>query len=78
MNETKYETRMIQMIVVPEGDALYSERSTTITIVDEAAGEFVAITQPEGSGVKFDHDEWPTIRDAVDSMIEATRQNPEK
>ena len=38
-----YETRVTQLTVAPEGEAIFSEAATTITIDDEAAGEFVKV-----------------------------------
>lgn len=33
-----YETRTLSIIVLPEGEAVFSEMATTITIVDDAGG----------------------------------------
>ena len=33
-----YETRALSLIVLPEGEAIFSEMATTITIEDDAGG----------------------------------------
>jgi hypothetical protein len=73
----KYETRIIKVVVAPEGQPIFSEQATTIEIDDEAAGEYVRICQPsrhEEGTVCFCADEWVTIRDAIDDMISKCRK----
>lgn len=66
----KYETRTMQVIVVPEGYDSFSEYATSITIVDEGDGEFLEMQQHrEQDKIKIDKNEWPAIRDAIDKMI---------
>lgn len=63
-------TRITQLTVAPEGADLYDERSTHIEIDDEGGGEFVKVVQPCGNpDVRFDPNEWPVIRAAIDKMI---------
>lgn len=65
-------TRITQLTVAPKGADLYDERSTQIEIDDGGGGEFVKITQPLGnSDIRFDVEEWPYIRDAINNMIES-------
>ena len=72
---TKYNTRITRLTVMPEGEPIFSELGTNIEINDEAAGEFVQLTQHrdqerEGCGtVTINPDEWPAIKGAVDQMI---------
>jgi hypothetical protein len=57
---------------------LFSEQATTITITDEAGGEYVEIAQSRDDGegkVLITSEEWPTIRAAVDAMINDCRDN---
>ena len=75
----KYETRIIRVVVAPKGEPIWSEQATTIEIADDAAGEFVKVTQEGGhtatsKSVCFDPDEWVTIRDAIDDMITKCRK----
>ena len=72
MNEkTNYETRVTQMTVLPASDPIFSERATVITIEDEAGGEYIGLTQshPDGSKVLIEANEWPLIRQAVETML---------
>ncbi len=70
------ETLITQVVVVEDGEVLHHDSATTITIEDEAAGEFVTISQHIDEGVmtlKVDPAEWPTLRDAIDMMISKCR-----
>lgn len=71
---TKYTTRVTRLTVLPEGEPIFSERATSIEIDDEAAGEFVRVSQQGGhtdaeKWVLFDRAEWPAIKGAVDQMM---------
>ena len=65
MSEINYETRITQVVVVPEGEPTCSELATTIQIEDEAEGiEFLSIRQnlkPEAY-VRIYPQEWPMLR----------------
>jgi len=64
--------KVTAITVLPVGKPLYSEFATTITIVDEGAGEFVEVQQDgrDGSGkIAISPDEWPTIRRTIDKMV---------
>lgn len=59
---------------MPAGEPIFSERATRISIVDEAAGEFVEVSQESRAGlgkIAIDREEWPTLRAAIDKMIES-------
>lgn len=65
-------TRMTQITVMPKDEATYSELSTTITIEDEAAGEFVAVEQHgrnDRGKIAINPEEWPVLRAAIDQLI---------
>ena len=67
-----YETRALSLIVLPEGEAIFSEMATTITIVDDAGGEFVTVEQPglaDAGKIRIDPTEWTALRAAIDRMI---------
>ena len=72
-----YETRVTQLTVAPEGEVIFSEAATIITIDDEAAGEFVKVKQShdaaEPGEVYFDSDNWPVVRDAIETLLKNTR-----
>ena len=74
-----YEVRTMKVVVVPVGETCFSERATFIKIADEDGGEFVKVTQEGGSddlarSVAFDPEEWPHIRDAIESMVRKCRK----
>jgi hypothetical protein len=77
MTETQpYETRTISIVVLPTGAEIFSERATTVSICDDAGGEFVEIEQPaslQPGKIKLDPEEWPMLRAAIDRMIEECR-----
>lgn len=72
-----YETRVIAMSVQPQDEPIFSERATMVTIVDEAAGEFVEVSQSgrdDLGKIAINPEEWPELRDAIDCMITSCRQ----
>ena len=75
----KYETRVLSMIVVPAGEAIFHEAATVIKINDDAAGEFVVVSQDGNSDAKqgevcIEPEAWPQIRDAIDKMVSECRK----
>lgn len=71
----KHAIRVTRLTVLPTSAPLFSETATHIELRDEAAGEFVCLTQQNmdnthTKSVFFDPEEWPVIRQAVDYMIE--------
>ena len=75
MNPPEYIIRTTRVSVLPPDEPLFSERCTHITIVDEAAGEFLEVEQQSGSdGVKrqtiqISPDEWPVLKQAIEKMM---------
>ncbi len=60
------------MSVGPHDQPIYSEEATTITIVDEAGGEYVEVSQAGRSDlgkIAINPEEWPELRDTIDRMI---------
>jgi hypothetical protein len=78
MSEINYETRITQVVVVPEGEPTCSELATTIQIEDEAEGiEFLSLRQnlkPEVY-VRIYPQEWPAIRAAIEDMMARCRRD---
>lgn len=74
-----YETRTLKIAIGVKGEPIFHEGTTEIEIVDEAAGEFLKITQsPDGdeSGtIKIDPGEWPMIKAGIDKMIKECRNH---
>lgn len=71
-----YEIRTTCLTVNQTGEPLFSEAATEVRVVDEAAGEFVEVSQ-EGRAdlgkIQINPEEWPTLRDAIDQMIAQCR-----
>ena len=71
----KYNTRCTSITVVPEGEKIFSEMATEISITDEGGGEFLEITQThsECGTIRIDPKEWPAIRSAVNRMMKGIK-----
>ena len=67
-----YETRTTKIIVGVKGDPIFSESITEIEIIDEAAGEFLEISQDDKK-LRFDKEEWPHVRNAIEKMFKLCR-----
>jgi len=69
-----YQTRITQLTVLPKGEPIFHEGATRITITDEAAGEFVEVTQccdaDSDQTIRLDPEEWPAVRAAVNTLME--------
>ena len=73
----KYEERVTQVTVAPAGEPIYSELVTTVAIDDEAAGEFVAVSQEHAEGnarILIDPGEWPSLRSSINKMLRRCRE----
>lgn len=71
-----YEIRTVGLLVVPKEQAIFSEYATEIRIADEAAGEFVEVSQSGRTDlgkVCISPEEWPALRDAIDQMVQQCR-----
>lgn len=68
---TTYETRTIAVIVAPPRETIFSESATTVNIEDDAAGEFVVVSQNlDGyDKIAITPEEWPAIRAAIDALV---------
>ena len=69
-----HHVRVVEIAVVPKGQPLFSEMTTRIAIEDEAAGEFVKVSQDGGhtdlaKWINIDPDEWSVIESAIDYMV---------
>lgn len=55
------ETRITSLIVLPEGEPIFSERATIVRIEDEAGGEYIVVSQdsiPGRGNVAINPEEW--------------------
>jgi hypothetical protein len=73
----EYETRILKIAVGVKGEPIFHEGATEIEIVDEAAGEFLKVTQSaeevEPGTIWIDPTEWTHIRAAIDKMVKECR-----
>lgn len=71
------ETRVVKLAVVQKDQPLFSIGTTLIEIIDEAAGEFVTVTQVLDGGqgqISIEPEEWPVIRAVIDRMVSECRE----
>jgi len=68
----KYEERITKVIILPEGEEIFSEHSTSIEIVDESGGEFLEVSQLDMK-FRINPEEWKSIKHAIDKMIKQCR-----
>jgi hypothetical protein len=74
--------RITQLTVVPDGKPIFDESATQVEITDEGGGEFLIIRQTGVVGrqneIRLDDDEWPTIREAIERMIDEVKAQEDK
>lgn len=71
-----YEIRTLKIAVMPKGEKIFHNQVTQIEIVDEAAGEFVEVSQCSDSNdgkIAICKNEWPAISAAIDKMLKECR-----
>jgi hypothetical protein len=68
--------RILSMALLPEGEPIYSERGYTVSIEDEAAGEYLKLSngQDENNCITFEAGDWPLIRGLVNRMAKEVRE----
>ena len=65
-------TNITALVVRPVTEPIYSERATTVQIVDEAAGAYVEVEQSGRSDIgkiAIEDEEWPALRAAINRMV---------
>ncbi len=73
-----YEIRTTKLVVAPKGEEVYSDMCTFVEVTDEAAGEFVMVSQSGRSDIgkiAISPEEWPAIKDAINRMILQCRRH---
>jgi hypothetical protein len=71
-----FETRTLKIAVIPKGEKIFSNQVTQVEIVDEAAGEYVEVSQCNDNNdgrIAICKDEWPAISAAIDKMLKECR-----
>ena len=72
------------MTILPEGDPIFSEQATHIEVVQEAGGDcFLKITQDGDDpiyvgSVCIDHDNWPTIKATIETMLNDIKKHEQQ
>lgn len=66
--------RITQITILPEGEPIFSEEGTVITIADETSGEYVNVRNlssfhGEAHEIDILPTRWPIIRDAIDTLM---------
>ena len=78
---TDYKIRVTSVTVLPEGEPLYSERATVISIGDESAGEFLEVKQQSASvnvdnqTISIEPVEWPKLCEAISMMLDCINKH---
>jgi len=63
-------TRTTQITLLPECEPIFAESAITLTIQDQAAGEYLKVcTGKDSDAILIDPAEWPQLREAIDSMM---------
>ena len=67
-----------RITVLPEGQPIFSELATEISITDEASGPYIEMRQIAQNGgediLRFDIDEWSHITKAVGKLIQEIKK----
>jgi hypothetical protein len=74
-----YQTRTLKIAVGVKGEPIFHAGTTEIEIVDEAAGEFLKITQSdddvEPGRILIDPHEWPHLKAGIEKMLKECRNH---
>lgn len=70
---TTHDIRVTAMTVTPKGRPTFDAMAFTVSIIDEAAGEFVRVfsanEEVEPNTIAINKEEWPALRDAIEYMV---------
>ena len=70
----EYEARVTQMTVARTDTPTFDSSAVTITVEDNGAGEFVVLKHTAtGDNLGIEPEYWPTIREAINAMIQNCR-----
>ena len=75
-----YLTKVSSLTVAPEGEPIFSEMATVVSLSDEGGGMFVEVCQSARSDlgkIAIEPSEWPELRSAIDRMIGECEKVPE-
>jgi hypothetical protein len=69
----EYETRITGITVTPKGEPVFHDCAMSITIDDEASGEFVIVKDTHGHEIRIDAEEWPALSAAIGKLVSECR-----
>lgn len=73
-----YEARVLEILVAPKGENIFCEAGTTIRIEDEAAGEFISVSQDsefnKPGEIRWDKEEWEVMKKSLNYMFNQLRK----
>ena len=78
-----YQIRTTRIHILPKGDALFSPFATAIEIEDEAAGEYLKITQQADTDesmnqqICIDPEDWEILKTGIEMMLQMIKLNEE-
>jgi len=67
-----YQSRVLDMVLLPEGKRVFDVGVINVEVTDEGAGEFLTVIQQTVDGqqeIKIDPEEWPHLKEMIDLMI---------
>ena len=68
----KYQSKVLDMVLLPEGKQVFDVGGINVEVTDEGAGEFLIVIQQTVDGqqeIKIDPEEWPHLKELIDLMI---------
>ena len=68
----KYQSRVLDMVLLPEGKRVFDVGVINVEVTNEGAGEFLTVIQQTVDGqqeIKIDPEEWPHLKEMIDLMI---------
>lgn len=74
-HNSEFRVRVTRLSVLPPKEPLFSEQCTNVSIVDEAAGEFLEIKQQSGrtdaksQTIQVSPEEWPALKQAIEQLL---------
>jgi hypothetical protein len=75
----KFTEQVTKIIIMPEGEPIFSEFACSVEIEDEAACQFIKVSTLLGSAdsgtIMFDCKEWPTLRSVINRMVKSANKH---
>lgn len=81
MNTLELQSRPVSWVLVPKRGPIFDESGYTVSIEDDAGGEYVKIEShdDDGSAITVDPEQWPKLRALIDIVAKQCQDpNPTK